>query len=405
MFSWSNNNNSSTSTSRINSSYPGRRLQAQRASAAGTSTTTATPIQGSIRPPSTQQYTRKQHLTSYIEDPTLQRSTRRVSSDDTTHDTVFQTTNGDTLILRVNVPLGSSFAAFFPVMTLAGVKVRHPWIIDTSSAMRITGYGPIQSESAWKDSNLLLGAAVHDVVKHFQLNPPQILEITDMGLQSIQSNKSRTGGNMSPTRTPPRSGNYCGNSISTLGDIHDDAPPSYNIVAESAPAPEVPMPRVQLKYTETENLSREELDELLCDDLEFKAFVHRLKVFDQIFTIGSSRLDENVMLAKENLSQEKKWKTLQNEVKNLHETLKTKLDDYSKLEDKQSVICAPPDTKTTLRKLHKAKKEAFDESERLAEEWVDDGGGVDDFCKRFLEQRKIHHIRAAKMEILQNNYQ
>jgi len=285
-------------------------------------------------------------------------------------------------------------------MTLAGVKVRHPWIINTSSAMRITGYGPIQSESAWKDSNLLLGAAVHNVVKHFQLHPPQLLEITDKGLQSIQSNK-RTGGNMSPTRTPPRSGN----SISTFDDVHDDAPPSYNIVAESTPAPEVPMPRVQLKYPETENLSREKLDELLCDDLELKAFVHRLKVFDQIFTIGSSRLDENVVLAKENLRQETEWKTLQSEVKDLHGTLRTKLDDYSKLEDKQNVICAPPDTKTTLRKLHKAKKEAFDESERLAEEWVDDGGGVDDFCKRFLERRKIHHMRAAKMEILQNNYQ
>jgi hypothetical protein len=78
MFSWSNNDKSSTTSARVNSSYPGRRLQAQRASA---TSTTATPIQGSIRPPSNQQpHTRKQHLTSYIEDPTLQRSTRRVSS-------------------------------------------------------------------------------------------------------------------------------------------------------------------------------------------------------------------------------------------------------------------------------------------------------------------------------------
>jgi hypothetical protein len=78
MFSWSNNDKSSTSSARVNSSYPGRRLQAQRASA---TSTTAISIEGSIRPPSNQQpHTRKQHLTSYIEDPTLQRSTRRVSS-------------------------------------------------------------------------------------------------------------------------------------------------------------------------------------------------------------------------------------------------------------------------------------------------------------------------------------
>ena len=69
MFSWSNNNNNS-STSRTNSTYPGRRGAA------------ATSIEGSIRPPSSshQHHTRKQHLTSYIEDPTLQKSTRKVSS-------------------------------------------------------------------------------------------------------------------------------------------------------------------------------------------------------------------------------------------------------------------------------------------------------------------------------------
>ena len=64
MFSWSNNNNSSTS--RTKSTYPGRRSQQSRAAV------------GSVRAPSS--ISRAQHLTSYIEDPTLKRSTRRVSS-------------------------------------------------------------------------------------------------------------------------------------------------------------------------------------------------------------------------------------------------------------------------------------------------------------------------------------
>jgi len=405
MFSWSNN--TTTSTSRAKSSYPGRRLQQNRADAAA-----ATPIEGSIRPPSSSSHTRAQHLKSYIEDPTLQRSTRRVSSDDTTYDTVFQTTKGNTLILRVNIPLGSSFAAFCPAMTLVGVKVRHPWIRDASSTMRVTGYGPTESEEAWKDSKLLLGTAVHDVVKHFQLNPPQVLEITDKGLQSIQHNAagkvggSSASGNRTPTRSPPRSGNNFYNNSSN--DPQNDAPPSYNAVAEaeSTPAPEIPMPRIPLKYNEVEIFSREELDELLYDDLEFKAFVHRLKVFDEIFTVGSSRLDENVVLAKENLERETKWKTLQSEVKELHSTLKFKLDHYSKLEDQQNAICTPPDKKSTLKKLQKAKKEAFDESEEVAEDWVENGeGDVGYFCKQFLEQRKVHHMRAAKIEILRSSQQ
>jgi hypothetical protein len=82
------------------------------------------------------------------------------------------------------------------------------------------------------------------------------------------------------------------------------------------------------------------------------------------------------------------------------------LGQFTKLEEKQNAICAPPDTKSTLKKLQKAKKEAFEEFEDLAEDWVENGsGGVDDFCKKFLEQRKVYHIRAAKIEIPRNSQQ
>jgi len=337
----------------------------------------------------------------------LQRSTRRVSSDDTTYDTVFQTTNGDTLILRVNVPLSSSFAAFCPAMTLAGVRVRHPWV-DSSNRMRIIGYDPIQSEKNWKESGILLGDAVHAVVKHLQLNPPQVLEITDKGLQSIQTKQQQNGVNGNRIKTPPRTpftngtGSMSANR-SRGGSSHDDAPPSYNVVAESTPAPQVTMPPIPDKYPQLEGLSRAELDNLLEDELEFMSLVHKLDVYDEIFCLGSSRLNENVRLAKENLERETKLKELRGEVKSLHRTLQSKMETFTQLEERQNAICAPPDKELTLRKLNKAKKEAFEESENLAETWVEDGGSIDDFCKEFLAKRKVHHVRAAKMEILKNS--
>lgn len=55
MFSWSNGNGAKT--------YPGRRISRDTAEASTGPT-----------------FTRAQHLKSYVEDPTLQRSTRRVSS-------------------------------------------------------------------------------------------------------------------------------------------------------------------------------------------------------------------------------------------------------------------------------------------------------------------------------------
>ena len=293
-------------------------------------------------------------------------------------------------------------------MTLAGVRVRHPWVENNSSSsssnihrsmMRITGYPPIQSEKAWKESKIMLGDAVHAVVKHLQLNPPQILEITDKGLQSIQSNKNKklngssTNGNrikISPTRSTPKNRNSVGSANSSDNDDDDDAPPSYNILASSTPAPEVPMPTIPKTYPQhVDGLSRQDLDTLLEDELDFMTLVHRLDVYDTIYSLGSTRLNENVTLATANLEEETKLKSLQKDVKELHQTLKTKVGAYSKLEARQNEICAPPDKTTTLRKLNKAKKEAFEESETLAEEWVEDGGtgnsSVDDFCKQFLE--------------------
>jgi len=130
---------------------------------------------------------------------------RHFSLDDTIYDVVFQTTAQQNLILRVKVPLTSSFAYACPEMTLAGVKARHPWL--DSFDKRITGYEPLQSESSWKMSGLLLGKAVTAVVQHMQLNPPQILEITDKGLAAIQPNGGAASSgrpSSSNSRTPPR---------------------------------------------------------------------------------------------------------------------------------------------------------------------------------------------------------
>ena len=165
---------------------------------------------------------------------------------------------------------------------------------------------------------------------------------------------------------------------------------------------ELPMPTIPSKYSEVDGLSRQDLDELMDDELEFVTLVHKLPVYDKIYTIGSSRLNENVTLSNDNLSHEAKLKELQADITSLQTTVKEKYQTFSKLEAQQNAICAPPDKADTLRKLNKAKKEAFDESEALAETWVEDGGSVDDFCKQFLASRKVCHERAAKMEILKN---
>jgi len=175
MFSWGNSGKGRRSSQ--SSSYPGTRVDS--------TPPVAQTIPGSIRPPA---FTRQQHLDSYLNDATLKASTRRVSNDDSTYDTVFQTTAGDALILRVSLPDVPSNVyptppLRAPFMTLVGLSARHSWV---DSRMKVVGYLPIQNDDAWRNSKMLLAEAVNAVVRQFQLQPPQILQITDKGLQLIQ---------------------------------------------------------------------------------------------------------------------------------------------------------------------------------------------------------------------------
>ena len=81
--------------------------------------------------------------------------------------------------------------------------------------------------------------------------------------------------------------------------------------------------------------------------------------------------------------------------------MESKLKLFQTLEREQDALCAPPDTKDVLRQLARGKKESFQESERLAEEWVQDGTDVDKFTDEFVQKRLVHHLRAAKMERIQ----
>lgn len=275
--------------------------------------------------------------------------------------------------------------------------------------MRITGYDPIQTETKWKRSGLTLGQAVHAVVQHLQLNPPEILEITDAGLRSIQPKNSRFRQNGSIHSNGSTSNhNYSsghGPSASTAV-----APPSYDATLRNQkrapqlpPPPDVSLPSIPRNFDSIlDTKTREDFENLLSNDLQFLALIHRLDVFGEIQTMASSKSEETKRMAQDNLAKEEALKSSRSEADRLRASLKSKVERFQALEQEQDALCAPLDVRSTLRQLKEAKKEAFESSEAFAEEWVEDGApDVDKFMKDFIQRRKVHHERASKMEILQ----
>lgn len=328
-------------------------------------------------------------------------------TDDSTYDTVFQTVSGVTLILRVHLPPSQHPSAPVqpPSMTLAGVRARHPWL---DSQMRVTGYRVIHTQETWQQAFLLLGPAVHQVVTHLQLNPPEIMEITDVGLRSIQPkahpnpasagsvhNAAVSAANSFPKRPPQ----YAGATANSISDM--DAPPDYESILE---VPEMDMPEIPQQFEQLEPLTREELEELLQgDELDFLSFCNKLPISHTIQSIASSVVDENAVMARANLERQEELNQLHTTVTGLQKQLEKKVRAFTELEQKQNALIAPPDTRDIMRQLNKAKKQAFDESEQMAEDWLEEGGDVKEFLDKFLEKRVVHHVRAAKMEVLQYN--
>ena len=119
------------------------------------------------------------------------------------------------------------------------------------------------------------------------------------------------------------------------------------------------MPDIPSEFEQLDKLSREDLEELLEDELEFMTFVNQLPVFQKIQSTADEVLEENVTMAKANLEKEDQIQTLHKEVTELKAELETKMDTFRQLERKQDAICAPPDLRDVLRQLNRAKKEAL----------------------------------------------
>jgi hypothetical protein len=335
-----------------------------------------------------------------------------LSKDDSTFDTVFQSVAGDTLILRVNWP--AVFATTNPpTMTLAGVEAKHAWL---DSRMRVVGYAPLTDMTQWKQSKITLGAAVLAVVQYLQIHPPHIVRFVDPGLVAIQSKKQPPP----QQQTQPLSSNilskFSNVRRATVNNNNSHPPPpAYESMQTSAAAaatiepkiPDIEFPTIPKSFPELDGLARERLERLLADELELRAFCNRsLNFSSQLQTIQNRQLDENASTAQTHLEQyQNPLQTLNGQVRKLITELESHIQSFRELERQQDALCQPPPYSRVRKQLAKAKKEAFEESELIAELWLSQSPGtatesLEDFLKQFFEKRNVHHVRAAKLEIL-----
>ena len=278
-------------------------------------------------------------------------------------------------------------------MTLVGVRATHPWL---DHVMRISGYPQINSPENWAKSNLKLGAAVNAVVRHLQLEPPKVIQITDISLQRLQD---------SLQQNQPKPNN------SVVSSTHSQA--STSMQPESASPPpdydaisfHIPIPPVPTSFPELENLTSAELHNLHDNEEAFDSLAQSMSSVATLKDLMQSIFKGNVETAHSHLDQNREQlETLHAEVSALHSELQGKVLNFQNLE-KQLPKSDTDDNVKLIRKLTTAKKEALNESEKIASRWVNDNEAehsLDDFVEEFIHKRSVHHLRAAKVERLQH---
>ena len=276
--------------------------------------------------------------------------------------------------------------------------------------MKVIGYPPIISEHSWTNSNLKLGDAVYAVIHHFQLNPPNVMEITDVNLKRLQENLNSSSGGDSNAASrrasnPPayqtlndsvtnnqRLTHRPGDTAAMKQSQHELADDEVNALIPSVPT----------SFSQLESMTMSKVKELLNDESVFESFIQQTSEVAILNELKQSIICANVDTAQANLVYKERIEQQSSDLNSLHGTLQSKLSKYRKLDDarNESTFTCPPDLSETLKKLNHAKKEAYRESETIADEWVESGGDVGDFVKEFMETRILYHTRAAKAERL-----
>ncbi|KAL3780680.1 hypothetical protein ACHAW5_003716 [Stephanodiscus triporus] len=360
---------------------------------------------------------RAAHLSSYLNHPVLKPSTRKLSDD--TYDTVFQTTNGFALILRIYLPADVNCT---PSMTLHGVRATHTWL---DIRMKVIGYPQLASDQSWRASNIKLGDAVHAIIQHFQVNPPVIMEITDSNLKRLQ--ESLTGSNIRPGRSSDNNGGLTNNNqyapqasasefqrpndSMQLGNGHSR--PTDISVQNDRIKPKVDfeidddevdglIPPIPSSFPEFDAMPLSEVKRVVENKAFLDLFVEGTSEVTTLRELKQSIETSNVDAAKANLADEEIIVTLSSEVKTLEQDLSSKIQQYRKLDAERLKLTQPPKVKDVIAELLKAKKDALRESDDLAERWIESGGSdVSDFVKKFIDVRQFYHTRAAKAERLE----
>jgi len=172
----------------------------------------------------------------------------------------------------------------------------------------------------------------------------------------------------------------------------------------SQQSPDYPMALSKIQV-----MSKEELDALLNDDEKFDDYIRSLQQIKQLYSEKEELMTSNKSLAEYNISQEPDIRSKRQELAEKH---REAIEMVEKLKISRRELEAKsgnykPDELYSLLQI--SSTEVEQDSEKIADEFLEGDvseANVDAFLEKFLEKRRLYHMRNVKVnkikEIIEN---
>lgn len=351
--------------------------------------------------------------------------------------------------MAIMVSLSPEFPLEKPVLRVSP-PISHPWCNEHSE---ITSAPGLLNFTVHSD----LGRVVQAIIREFSKNPPQLLEDVSPGSttthRDLQGRNSPSYSLQQYPEIPPTSynsyyntqypqysssSNTCiynynhtnaGNAYvseahsksfsptqhsyiaSTRSSIHNANASRYttsqypnshysNANYQTLPSQSQPKTPQSVVFPELNNLSNEELKRLSEDEDRLDEFLEKHSQIKDINTAIDDAIDWVQKTAEANIAKEPELNQLQAEVASKVQTvavLKAKYDQLIQRYNKLSEVFTPDHIKECLRR---AADESHEESERIAEDFLNRKIDVERFLSSYIECRKLGQARRTKEEKL-----
>ncbi|XP_003389105.1 PREDICTED: vacuolar protein sorting-associated protein 37A-like [Amphimedon queenslandica] len=314
--------------------------------------------------------------------------------------------------VTLEIFLSDRFPLEGPVVT-ASPYFTHPWV---DQQMRVIGCPLLQQFTVHSN----LGTAIKQVIDELTTHPPLFDPPSSMASYPVQPpipvpySGPGPSSFVPPTSTGPFSPSF--------------APFSYSSMPQPVPMPSNPSPPVatrgmpssssssssssisrRLSYSIPEKMpgisdkSNEELEKYLNDEdsvVLIDQYISKLDVIKRVQSEMESLFQENEELSKQNIDKEptiqSQWSSLQEK----HIELQSLKERYDKIIKKQSQLVEKYDSARATMQLKTLSQETDTNSDIIADDFLEQKMDCSSYLQKFLQERKLYHLRSAKLEML-----